>query len=161
MTLNNIKTMRKDRGFTIVELLIVIVVIAILAAIVIVAYQGITAKANTTKAQTNAVSAQKVGEAMNADNGVYPATAASFKTGSASTQLPGSISIVPGSGTAATELALVNPNNGTTTVTYECLTTCTNTTGGRIGWFSQTAGTTQYIYLGAAISTNTFVAPAS
>ena len=40
MTLNNIKTMKKDRGFTIVELLIVIVVIAILAAIIIVAYQG-------------------------------------------------------------------------------------------------------------------------
>ena len=35
-------------GFTIVELLIVIVIIGILAAITIVAYNGITARAQTT-----------------------------------------------------------------------------------------------------------------
>lgn len=39
----------KQRGFTIVELLIVIVVIAILAAIVIVAYQGVQARAQQSK----------------------------------------------------------------------------------------------------------------
>lgn len=39
----------KQRGFTIVELLIVIVVIAILAAISVVAYTGIQARANTSK----------------------------------------------------------------------------------------------------------------
>lgn len=42
---------RKYRGFTIVELLIVIVIIGILATIVIVAYNGITDRANHAKIQ--------------------------------------------------------------------------------------------------------------
>jgi len=41
------------RGFTIVELLIVIVVIGILAAIVIVAYQGVTNRANDSSVQSD------------------------------------------------------------------------------------------------------------
>ena len=72
MTLNNIKTMKKDRGFTLVELLIVIVVIAILAAIVIVAYNGVQKKANTTSAQSSANSIMKKIEAANAVNQGYP-----------------------------------------------------------------------------------------
>lgn len=64
--------MKKDRGFTIVELLIVIVVIGILAAIVIVAYNGIQDRAKNTKYQTDAVALQKGAEAVNADLGSYP-----------------------------------------------------------------------------------------
>lgn len=44
--------LRKQTGFTIVELLIVVVVIAILAAIVIVAYNGITAKSKESLIQS-------------------------------------------------------------------------------------------------------------
>lgn len=82
MTLSNIKTMKKDRGFTIVELLIVIVVIGILAAIVIVAYNGIQDRAKNTKYQTDATALQKGAEAVNADLGAYPsgATTAALKT---------------------------------------------------------------------------------
>lgn len=86
MSFTDIKT--KNQGFTIVELLIVVVVIAILAAITIVSYNGITARANTSKAQSNAASVQKKAEAfyadnasanpLNAGNGAYPATAAIF-----------------------------------------------------------------------------------
>lgn len=44
---------KQTQGFTIVELLIVIVVIAVLAAIVIVAYQGIQNHANDTAVQSD------------------------------------------------------------------------------------------------------------
>jgi prepilin-type N-terminal cleavage/methylation domain-containing protein len=61
-----------ERGFTIVELLIVIVVIGILAAIVIVAYNGIQDRAKNTKYQTDATAIVKGAEAVNADLGAYP-----------------------------------------------------------------------------------------
>ena len=79
--LNNIKTIQKDRGFTIVELLIVIVVIGILAAITMVAYGGITTQANNNAAKANATNVAKVAEAYNADDstpGGYPATVAAL-----------------------------------------------------------------------------------
>lgn len=43
----------KQKGFTIVELLIVVVVIGILAAIVIVAYNGVTNNANDSSVQSD------------------------------------------------------------------------------------------------------------
>jgi prepilin-type N-terminal cleavage/methylation domain-containing protein len=72
MTLNNIKTMKKDKGFTLVELLIVIVVIAILAAITIVAYNGIQQRAHTTAQKTAAENLAKKIEAYNAVTNAYP-----------------------------------------------------------------------------------------
>lgn len=65
MSLTNIKL--KNQGFTIVELLIVVVVIAILAAITIVSYNGITNRANATAAQETASTVQKKAELFNSD----------------------------------------------------------------------------------------------
>jgi general secretion pathway protein G len=64
---------KNQGGFTIVELLIVIVVIAILAAITVVAYNGIQNRANDTTIQSDLQNIAKKLELYKVDNGVYPA----------------------------------------------------------------------------------------
>ena len=66
---------KNERGFTIVELLIVIVVIGILAAIVITTYSGIQAKARNAKRETDMQSLQTQVEAFYATNNYYPSNA--------------------------------------------------------------------------------------
>jgi prepilin-type N-terminal cleavage/methylation domain-containing protein len=63
---------KKQTGFTIVELLIVIVVIAILAAITIVAYNGIQNRANNTQVVSLVRGYVTAIAAYNAENGAYP-----------------------------------------------------------------------------------------
>ena len=66
----------KQRGFTIVELLIVIVVIGILAAIVIVAFNGVQDRAKQTTGQSDIKSIAKRIEQLRVEStgDVYPAT---------------------------------------------------------------------------------------
>lgn len=61
----------KQRGFTIVELLIVIVVIAILAAISIVAYNGVQQRSRDTTRKQDLASLAKAISMYNVDNGNY------------------------------------------------------------------------------------------
>lgn len=63
---------RKSLGFTIVELLIVIVVIGVLAAISIVAYNGISNKANDAAVQSDLSNLAKQISMFKAENGVLP-----------------------------------------------------------------------------------------
>ncbi|MFZ1242711.1 MAG: prepilin-type N-terminal cleavage/methylation domain-containing protein [Candidatus Saccharimonas sp.] len=66
------KTKFNQKGFTIVELLIVIVVIAILAAISIVAYNGIQNRANASSNKESASQVKNKIEAWNTIKGAYP-----------------------------------------------------------------------------------------
>lgn len=69
--------MKKDTsGFTIVELLIVIVVIAILATISIVAYNGIQDRANNAAVQSDGSTIAKKMEMAKIDLGHYPTSLA-------------------------------------------------------------------------------------
>lgn len=63
---------RKQSGFTIVELLIVIIVIGILAALVLVTFTGVQQKARNTERQTDVKAVASHLEVYNAQNGYYP-----------------------------------------------------------------------------------------
>lgn len=69
------KKLNQNKGFTIVELLIVIVVIGILALLVITTYSGIQAKARNAKRQTDVQALQTQLEAFFSQNGYYPSRA--------------------------------------------------------------------------------------
>ena len=62
----------KQRGFTIVELLIVIVVIAILAAITVVAFNGIQNRSKNAKTVSAVTAWSKAIKLYNADTGSWP-----------------------------------------------------------------------------------------
>lgn len=63
---------KRQSGFTIVELLIVIVVIGILATLVIVTFSGIQQKARDSQRQTDINAVDSHLEAYYAEHGVYP-----------------------------------------------------------------------------------------
>lgn len=63
---------KRNQGFTIVELLIVIVVIGILALLVITTYSGIQAKARNSKRSSDIATVQTQLEAYFQDKGHYP-----------------------------------------------------------------------------------------
>ncbi len=134
---------KNQSGFTIVELLIVIVVIGILAAITIVAYSGITNRGYAAQAMTNAENVQKVAEAMNADTGAYPVDATALtaysNTAAAVAKIPTGVT------TGATQVAT---GTGKTYVQY----LPKGTTGGCIQWWDYAAAAPgpKYDYVGNA-----------
>lgn len=138
----------RSRGFTIVELLIVIVVIAVLAAITIVAYNGITNRAKDTENKADATSLLKVTEAISADTGSYPqgTTTATLKTSyaaSATVKLPTGLDIAYGTA-APTNAAAITAAEATNTYTvWPCAG------GANIYFPGRIAGAIQVIRAGA------------
>lgn len=176
MVFNKLKDRRKTSGFTLVELLIVIVVIAILAAITIVAYGNVSARANTTQGQTAVANVVKIAEAINADDTKYPdltTGTSSFTVGSTqgTAKLPSGITIAApsGSGTVtATPTALstiygsstavfsAKPANGNTVVVVPVCSAAGVVLGGAVyGYsFADTSKVT-VAYYGAVDGTTT------
>ena len=162
MILNNIKSRQKDSGFTIVELLVVIVVIGILAAIIIVSYAGITQKANNARSLSNASQVLAVSDAFFAENNYYPATnsttamtTADWSSRPTTAKLPAGITV------ATPAVTTLSAANGASTITVSCVTTCTGTTGLRIGYWDFVNSAILYLYDGAATVGSTYVNPAS
>ena len=66
--------MRKDKGFTLVELMIVVAIIAILAAIAIPMYTGYVKKAKISEAVTNIDAIKSAVVVYYQKNGAFPAS---------------------------------------------------------------------------------------
>ena len=151
MSFKDIKT--NNQGFTIVELLIVVVVIAILAAITIVSYNGITNRANASAAKSTAATIQKKIELYQADLSQYPFAFSSLSTATDSDE--------PWYIAASTPIDTPTADNGKTTVAVQpCNGTATaptdqaTTTGVQITYwdYDNNAVTTTPITMGETTS---------
>jgi prepilin-type N-terminal cleavage/methylation domain-containing protein len=149
-------TKKAKKGFTIVELLIVIVVIGILAAITLVTYNGVQARAKTTAAESAAKELQNKAEAYASDdalgNGAYPNAYQLYSaTGTAALSTnTKSNDFSAASTTATTTVTASNSSLG-----YQLCPT-TATTGSKITYWDYTknAVSTNILYAGAATSTS-------
>lgn len=81
--------MKRYQGFTIVELLIVVVVIAILAAIVTVVYGNVQGRARDSKRTSDFAALQKAVELFKAENDKYPYCGATDSSAVSSCEVSG------------------------------------------------------------------------
>jgi prepilin-type N-terminal cleavage/methylation domain-containing protein len=133
MSLHNIKRMKSEKGFTIVELLIVIVVIGILAAIVIVAYNGVQNRAKTTSSQAASETVRKKAEAANSVASAYPTVVGDFAA-NAESSLAGS------------KVTLAAAAAGTSTIIYQKCTTA-GVNEARVGYLDYTVSPNVTVYV--------------
>jgi general secretion pathway protein G len=99
---NHIEVEKQDKGFTLVELLIVIVILGILATVTVFAVTGITNKGKTSACQSDLKVLQTAEEAYNAQNGVYTDQATLKSSGLLHAVSPNFSVSTQGSGATAT-----------------------------------------------------------
>ena len=138
---------RKDtKGFTIVELLIVIVVIAILAAISIVAYTGIQNRAKASAGQQTAAQLEKKAQAFYTVANRYPGTVAAFASVNEA-KLEGGSAPISGDVTAATadggNVVTYVRCGAETLVNVEGTANTSTATGAQIKWWDYTKSSGQ------------------
>lgn len=110
-----IATKKRDGGFTIVELLIVVVVIGVLAAITIVAFNGVQARAQFTKLNSDLGVINKALSMYQAENGSYPVTGTTGAPGWRYSCATGIANFITGISACASTLPQAPCNGGATT----------------------------------------------
>ena len=161
----------KRRGFTIVELLVVIVVIGILAAITIVSYTGVTARANAASAKSlasNVISKANI-YATEGLTGTWPLTGALAVS---ATQSSAAMAVTVINGAAITTAPSTTPyatisyqvcgttsQTGTTYTAPANLGAITNPTGVIVGYWDYGAATPAQATLSAGNATSGSVGP--
>jgi type IV pilus assembly protein PilA len=135
------------RGFTIVELLVVIIVIAIVATITIIAYNGISTRANASRAKGNAANILKVASAYATDElnlGAFPTPAQLTSWAGGLAKLPSGASI-----NSTVTITAANAGDGKT-ITYMNK----GTTGACVAYWdaSLTVPAVVWLYAGNAVT---------
>lgn len=150
-----------QNGFTIVELLVVIVVIGILAAITIVSYNGITTRASTASAQSAAQSVVQKLEIYNSERGKYPYATSDVTTDpSTSYYVPSSITFTLSTTAPASPSVLKFTKCGTTpnSSQSDIASGNNNITGVRVYYWTYTGTPSASNYYTAGVDTGAGVA---
>ena len=136
MTTKNIK----NQGFTLVELLIVIVIIAILTVVSLVAYNGLQNQAKTSAAKSTVDTVAKKAELYNTEEGKYPTQLSDLTTADTKKSYYIAAANVTELGSDA-----FGSSTPTTTVKYEkCPTTGTgDPTGAKISYYNYSSNTVE------------------
>jgi prepilin-type N-terminal cleavage/methylation domain-containing protein len=126
---------KNQEGFTLIELMVVIVIIGILVAIALPNFIGATDRAKLANVKSNAHTVQTMLESYGVDfGGKYPTTV---------------VNLQQEAQTGAYWKTLANPFDGLTTTSVETLTTATFANGGSVGYNMQDATNTHYFVYGS------------
>lgn len=151
----------RKSGFTIVELLIVIVIIGILASITIVSYSGVTQRTNNASAEDAANTVARKLESFKSETGAYPYDVSSLTSASTAPYYldPDTVSFTLATSQPATPNTVKFIKCGTTPNTTQANINSTNNNikGARIYYWTYTDGGNANRYVAVGNDTGTGV----